>query len=338
VRQASLQTFVQIPILPEETNTLVFDASTQTERETPKPEKKVRISIQSPVQTRQEAPQRRSIIQVKEEKPSNYLDKYLSSKKKKTKTLLPELPRLFSPVKHRPISRSSSSRSSRSSSASSEKIDKSRKTKGKYSNVKPRTNSAYSKSNKQENEYQLDPYMPATWYLPFDYVVQPPNQISNAPTPHQNMYPLDPISPPVMSPNNQNNHYKKTNDSQIPKPLKKSKNKISPKHYPQNTQPLAPISMYSPSSEMGPLSYQPMSTQHLSQTIYNPSPSIYEPLKSTYPTNNYHFQQPQDPNYFMQYDYYPSQYYNPQTYYNYEYDGSKTYRSESDLAHDRPWH
>jgi hypothetical protein len=303
VRQASLQTFHHIPIHPEENTSMVFDASTQTEKEERKPEKKVRISVKSPVQSRKEAPQRKSIIQVKEEKPSNYLDKYLSSKKKKTKRLLPALPRLLSPVKQRPISRSSSSQSSRSSSASFEKTDRLRKTKGKYSNVKSRTNSAKSKSKKPENEYQLDPYMPATWYLPFDY--QQPNQMSYAPMSVQNNYSLDPIPQQMMSLHYQTNHYQ-DNDSlgmaPTSKPLKKShKNKTSSNH--------EQISHFSPASEIGSFPHQPMSDPPYS--VYGP-PVLYEP-------NSPRPEYPLDPNYFMQYDHYNSHYY---------------YKSK----HDRPWH
>lgn len=160
VRQASivnLEHIIDHPI----SNVLVFDASTQTVSE--KKQKKVRISIKSPEGVKRESPKRLTIIEVKESKPTKYLDKYLSKGKKKTRKL-PELEPLFSPVKQRPRSRSSSSRSSRSSSASEKKV----KAKVHYSNIQAKV-----LSSDPQHEYQLDPYMPASWYLPYDYIDTP---------------------------------------------------------------------------------------------------------------------------------------------------------------------
>ena len=191
VRQASFTALEAQDLESTKIDLLVFDASTQTKNDylNENKVKKVRMKVETPTD-RGSTLKRNSQIQVKDTKPLKYMDTYLSTEKKKPKQLPPLTSPLFSPIKNRPISRSSSSRSSRSSSpVLSDKHKKQSKSKGKYSKIQAKIlNAGSSKHNQNpQNEFQLDPYMPASWYLPYDYMS---SSIPQQPMSHYNTFNL----------------------------------------------------------------------------------------------------------------------------------------------------
>lgn len=330
VRQASMVTMEHI-IDPPIPNVLVFDASTQTEIECKKPEKKVRISIKSPQERKKEAPKRLTMIEVKESKPSKYLDKYLLKGKKKAKKL-PELAPLFSPVKQRPISRSSSSRSSRSSSSASEKAKKT-KIKERYSNIQPRVLAHDPPPFNQQDEYQLNPYMPASWYLPYDYLdtslqtpqTKSPNIYMNS---HNAQEPSPNINISVGSlPNSMNNHYQISNYSPTNTPISKPSKKkpLGPSIHNHN---MSPMTMYSPVPEISSTG-----------TLYSSTRST-NPSKKSKDINYMQSSNPSINNQYIDPTYQTNSYYQPEPYLYPAINpiNSKSFKSTPDLTYNRPWY
>ena len=167
VRQSS---FVEKHLHPP----LIFEASTQTDSVIQDKKKKVRISPEKCKKTKTPI-KRITNIDLTDQAPSKYLEKYLSSRKKKTKSLPAITEPLFSPIRPRPVSGSSSSRSSRSSSqnSSSDVLKKHKKSKGNYSNIPTRINASDASSHYDDNqmtEFQINPYMSASWYMTYDYI------------------------------------------------------------------------------------------------------------------------------------------------------------------------
>jgi len=133
------------------------------------------------------------------------------------------------------------------------------------------------------------------------------------------MPPLEAISPQMMSPNYMSSTYSNM------APKSKSNNLT----FSSNKQLLSPLSQTSEMQSF-PL-YAPIISPAMDYYNGAPSKSVKH-AKRTNPLRSKSI----DYNYQMQYEQQP--YYNPQIYYNYEYDPTKSYRSESDPCHDRPWH